>query len=102
MYSTSTQDTDTTRLLSLSVDHKTRQFRIALNTMLESFSRRQETEVMRIPKELRSLTMRDLNAQWGGSWSATLQKIKQAALEKERREEKGDDVVEKVEEMRKR
>lgn len=86
----------------LEVDHKTRQFRIALNTMLESFSRRQETEVMRIPKELRSLTMRDLNAQWGGSWSATLQKIKQAALEKERREEKGDDVVEKVEEMRKR
>jgi hypothetical protein len=70
--------------------------------MLESFSRRQETEVMRIPKELRSLTMGDLKAQWGGSWSVTLQKIKQAALENERKEEDGADVVEKVEEMRKR
>jgi hypothetical protein len=69
--------------------------------MLESFKRRQETEVMRIPKELRNMKMKDINTMWGGNWGATLQKLRQMAMEN-RDGEQEVDVVVKVEEMRKR
>ena len=56
---------------------------------------------MRIPKELRHMKMKDVNTMWGGNWGATLQKLRQLAIE-EREGEKEMDVVIQVEKMRKR
>ncbi len=56
---------------------------------------------MRVPKELRALKMRDLNAQWGGSWAVTLGRIKEAAA-KQGTAGADDEVQAKVDEMRKR
>ena len=43
---------------------------------------RQESEILRIPRELRNMTIEELNAKWGGSFSGTVQRIQRERLER--------------------
>ena len=48
---------------------------------------RQETEILKIPRELRKMTLADLEAKWGGSWSGTLQRITRDKIDEREKEE---------------
>lgn len=74
------------------VNDRTRAFQASLCATLSSFKIRQETELMRIPRELRSLTLRELRERWGGSWKGTLLKLAKERVEK--REKEFEDVKE--------
>ena len=68
---------------------KTRNFRESLCARLKSFQIRQEMELLKIPRELRNMTLGELEKRWGGSWAGTLMRIKKEemeALEKKERE----------------
>lgn len=56
---------------------------------------------MRIPRDLRSQRMSTLNDIWGGDWGKTLQQLKSEVL-KERKEEAMQEVVQQVEDKKKR
>lgn len=85
----------------LAVEDRTRVFTSALKNVLDSFLIRQESEIMRIPRDLRNQTMSTLNAVWGGDWGKTLQQLKSEVL-KERKEEAMQEVVAQVEDKKKR
>jgi hypothetical protein len=68
------------------VADKTRAFRSNLALAIQSFMVRQESEILRIPRELRTMTLEELNSKWGGSFSGTVQRIQRERLERMERE----------------
>jgi len=62
------------------VSDRTRHFHGALTDILNSFLVRQESEILRIPKDLRNVKMKDLKAMWGGDWASTLRHLKEETL----------------------
>ncbi|KAJ9101806.1 hypothetical protein QFC21_003145 [Naganishia friedmannii] len=84
--------------LDLEVNDRTKSFRSHLDDLLTSFEIRQESAIMCIPKNLRNLSMKEMNELWGGDWSATLRKLAEKTLENQNRVEKDkfDDAVQQV------
>ncbi|OCF41488.1 hypothetical protein I317_04691 [Kwoniella heveanensis CBS 569] len=77
----------------LEVADKTAYFRSVLARTLTSFRMREESEILSIPRELRSMTLGELEAKWGGGWAGTLQRIRRESFEarekvREEKEEK--------------
>jgi hypothetical protein len=62
------------------VTDRTRHFHGALTDILNSFLVRQESEILRIPKDLRNVKMKDLKTMWGGDWASTLRHLKEETL----------------------
>lgn len=62
------------------VQDRTRHFHGALADILNSFLVRQESEILRIPKDLRNVKMKDLKSMWGGDWASTLRHLKEETL----------------------
>ena len=62
------------------VQDRTRHFHGALTDILNSFLVRQESEILRIPKDLRNVKMKDLKSMWGGDWASTLRHLKEETL----------------------
>lgn len=65
-----------------------------LTQTLSSFSLREETEILSIPRELRNMTLGELEEKWGGGWAGTFHRIKAERFEvqekeREERQEKG-------------
>lgn len=54
---------------------------------MSSFLLRQDAEILKIPRDLRSMTLKDLEDKWGGSWSGTVQRIARAKIEEREKEE---------------
>jgi len=79
------------------VADKTRNFRDSLSARLKSFQVRQETELLRIPRELRNMTLGEFEGKWGGSWAGTLMRLKRDEMEEEeeRREREEEERMEK-------
>ncbi|KIR68515.1 hypothetical protein I312_100398 [Cryptococcus bacillisporus CA1280] len=78
----------------LEVQDKLQYFRSMLTQTLSSFSLREETEILSIPRELRNMTLGELEEKWGGGWAGTFHRIKAERFEvqekeREEREEKG-------------
>lgn len=48
---------------------------------------RESAEMLKIPRELRMMSMKELEGKWGGSWSGTVQRIARAKIEDREREE---------------
>ena len=69
----------------LEVADKTRAFQASLSATLESFLRRQETEILKIPRDLRGMTLVELEDKWGGSWRGTVQRLARDRLEEQER-----------------
>ena len=65
---------------------KTRAFRSQLQATLAAFLLRQETEIFKIPRELRNMTLGDLSTKWAGSWAGTVQRIAREKIEEAERE----------------
>ncbi|KAJ9117010.1 hypothetical protein QFC22_004668 [Naganishia vaughanmartiniae] len=84
--------------LDLEVNDRTKSFRSHLDDLLTSFEIRQESAIMCIPKNLRNLSMKEMNELWGGDWSTTLRKLAEKTLENQNRVEKDkfDDAVQQV------
>jgi hypothetical protein len=78
------------------VEDKIRAFQTHLTITLQSFAMRQDSEIFRIPRELRQLTVRDLRERWGGSLGGTVARMKREQIEAEERVR-----IEKEEEERK-
>ena len=68
------------------VEDRARAFQAALSATLSSFKIRSETELIRIPRELRSLTLRELRERWGGSWKGTLLRVAKEKVEERAKE----------------
>jgi hypothetical protein len=53
---------------------------------------------MCIPKNLRNLSMKEMNELWGGDWSTTLRKLAEKTLENQNRvdKDKFEDAVQQV------
>ncbi|KAJ9101002.1 hypothetical protein QFC20_005286 [Naganishia adeliensis] len=91
--------------LDLEVEDRTRSFWSNLDDLMTSFEIRQESAIMLIPKNLRNLSMREMNELWGGDWRGTLRKLAEKTLENQnqREKEKFEDAVQQVvEDKRKR
>lgn len=71
---------------SLIVEDKIRAFESHLSLTLQAFLLRQDAELFRIPRELRSMTLQDLQKSWGGSLAGTVMKLKRDRIELEERE----------------
>ena len=87
------------------VEDRTRSFWSNLDDLMTSFEIRQESAIMLIPKNLRNLSMREMNELWGGDWRETLRKLAEKTLENQnqREKEKFEDAVQQVvEDKRKR
>ncbi|KAJ9113878.1 hypothetical protein QFC19_000071 [Naganishia cerealis] len=84
--------------LDLEVNDRTKSFRSHLDDLLTSFEIRQESAIMCIPKNLRNLSMKEMNELWGGDWSTTLRKLAEKTLENQnqREKEKFDDAIQQV------
>jgi hypothetical protein len=82
--------------LYTTAEDRTRSLRSALSATLQAFESRQETELVKIPRELRLMTIAQLESVWGGSWGETIAGIRMEAIKKREREEEGK--REKVEE----
>lgn len=63
-------------------------FTTALETTLTVFMARQDLEIMKIPHELRSMTLGELELKWGGTWAGTVQRIARLKIEEREREER--------------
>lgn len=68
------------------MEDKIRSFESHLNLTIQSFILRQDSELFRIPRELRSMTLRDLQKSWGGSLAGTVMRLKRDRIEMEERE----------------
>lgn len=66
---------------------KTRSFKASLEISLQAFLIRQESEIMRLPREMRTMTLGELEGKWGGSWAGTLQRIAREKIEVRLKEE---------------
>ncbi|WVW84571.1 hypothetical protein I302_106605 [Kwoniella bestiolae CBS 10118] len=82
----------------IEVADKTLYFRSILSRTLASFRMREESEILSIPRELRGMTLGELESKWGGGWAGTLQKIRRESFEKKEkvREEKEEKEREEV------
>ncbi|WVQ80671.1 hypothetical protein IAT38_002776 [Cryptococcus sp. DSM 104549] len=60
----------------LEVADKIQYFRSMLAQTLASFRMREETEILSIPRELRKMTLGDLEQKWESGWAGTLHRIK--------------------------
>ncbi|WWC96013.1 hypothetical protein V866_002880 [Kwoniella sp. B9012] len=82
----------------IEVADKTLYFRSILSRTLASFRMREESEILSIPRELRGMTLAELEKKWGGGWAGTLQKIRRESFEKKEkvREEKEEKEREEV------
>ena len=58
--------------------------------MLSSFALRQEAEILKLPRELRSMKLGDLDNKWAGSWKETVQRMLQDKIEERERAEKAE------------
>ena len=58
--------------MSHSVEHRTRQFEAWLKDRLENFTIHQEGQVSRIPKQVRSMTMREFGKKYEGNIQSAL------------------------------
>lgn len=58
--------------------------------MLSSFALRQEAEILKLPRELRSMKPGDLDKKWAGSWKETVQRMLQDKIEERERAEKAE------------
>jgi hypothetical protein len=74
----------------LLVSDRTRHFHGALSDILNSFLVRQESEILRIPKDLRNVKMKDLKTMWGGDWGTTLRHLKEETLKGKMEDERGE------------
>lgn len=70
------------------VADRTRHFTSSLEVTLTVFLARQDLEIMKIPHELRRMTLGELEAKWGGTWAGTVQRIARLKLEEREREER--------------
>ncbi|OWZ47106.1 hypothetical protein C356_02880 [Cryptococcus neoformans c45] len=70
----------------LEVQDKLQYFRSMLKQTLDSFSLRGETEILSIPRELRTMTLGELEEKWGGGWAGTFHRIKTERFEVEEKE----------------
>ncbi|WRT67697.1 uncharacterized protein IL334_004669 [Kwoniella shivajii] len=77
----------------IEVADKTLFFRSILSRTLASFRMREESEILSIPRELRGMTLGELEDKWGGGWAGTLQKIRRESFEK--KEKVREDIQEK-------
>ncbi|WWC62467.1 uncharacterized protein I303_105063 [Kwoniella dejecticola CBS 10117] len=83
----------------IEVADKTLFFRSILSRTLASFRMREESEILSIPRELRGMTLGELESKWGGGWAGTLQRIRRESFEKkekvreEKEEKERDEVV---------
>ncbi|WWC70674.1 uncharacterized protein I206_104625 [Kwoniella pini CBS 10737] len=83
----------------IEVADKTLYFRSILSRTLASFRMREESEILSIPRELRGMTLGELESKWGGGWTGTLQRIRRESFEKkekvreEKEEKERDEVV---------
>lgn len=68
------------------VEDRARAFQAALSATLSSFKIHAETELIRIPRDVRSLTLRELRERWGGSWVGTLQRMAKEKVEERAKE----------------
>lgn len=50
-------------------------FRRHLSTSLSAFLLHQETELARIPADLKRMTIDELDAKWGGGWAGTMLRL---------------------------
>lgn len=64
---------------------KTRAFKASLAAVLQSFVMRQEAEILKLPRELRSMKLSDLEGKWAGSWKETVQRMLQEKMEERER-----------------
>ena len=48
---------------------------------------RQESEILKIPRDLRGMTIADLEPKYGGSWAGTLQRIAREKMDLRQKEE---------------
>lgn len=80
------------------VEDRTKSFWSNLDDLMTSFEIRQESAIMCIPKNLRNLSMKEMNELWGGDWRATLRKLAEKTMENQQRQEKEkfDDAVQQV------
>ena len=82
----------------VSVEDRTQSFWSNLDDLMTSFEIRQESAIMCIPKNLRNLSMREMNELWGGDWRTTLRKLAEKTMENQQQQEKEkfDDAVQQV------
>ncbi|WWC88775.1 uncharacterized protein L201_003688 [Kwoniella dendrophila CBS 6074] len=66
----------------IEVAHKSEIFRSILARTLVSFRIREESEILKIPRELRKLTLAELESKWGGGWANTLKNIRRESFDK--------------------
>nr|ODN94026.1 hypothetical protein L203_00200 [Cryptococcus depauperatus CBS 7841] len=77
----------------LEVQDKLRYFRAMLAQTLASYRMREETEILSIPREVRKMTLGEVEAKWGGNWMETLNKVRAERFEVE--EKKREEVKQK-------
>ncbi|ORX40180.1 hypothetical protein BD324DRAFT_616686 [Kockovaella imperatae] len=74
----------------LEVADRTNRFRDSLSATLESFLIRQETEMLKIPRELRNMTLDQLSKHWGGGWKETMQRIAKDRIDAREKEQEAE------------
>ena len=68
------------------VQDKIRSFEAYLSMTVQSLIMHQNSEMFRIPADLRKMTIREIQDKWGGSLAGTVQKMKREKIEAEERE----------------
>lgn len=68
------------------VEERVRNFQAQLALTLQSFELRQNTELFRVPRELRGMTLKQVQESWGGTLGGTVARIKQEQLQAQERE----------------
>ncbi|PFH53962.1 hypothetical protein AMATHDRAFT_72982 [Amanita thiersii Skay4041] len=66
--------------LDLEVAHRTRQFETWLADQLENFNIHQQGQISRIPKQVRSMTMRDFGAKYNGNVQEALRGVQRERM----------------------
>ena len=76
---------------------RTQRFHDALDFTLQSFLKRQQFELMRIPQALRGMKLRDIQKGWDGNLMRTVEKMKRDVLEREAEEKRDKEDRERAE-----
>jgi hypothetical protein len=74
------------RSLTPIVKDKIRSFEAYLTMTVQSLIMHQNSEMFRIPADLRKMTMKQVKETWGGSLGGTVMRIKREQIEMEERE----------------
>lgn len=72
--------------LTRTVEERVRNFQAQLALTLQSFELRQNTELFRVPRELRGMTIQQVRESWGGTLGGTVARMKQDQLQAQERE----------------